>query len=55
MEIKGGKPYYGLKKEQRYIIQNALSELDQAGEWYLDRNTGVLYMCPLGKIEPDAV
>jgi len=31
------KPFYGL---------NLLSELDQPGEWYLDRHSGILYFYP---------
>lgn len=36
-------PPYGLKKGQPVFFQNALSELDQPGEWYLDKANGVLY------------
>lgn len=31
---------------QRFRATNALSELDQPGEWYLDRETGLLYLYP---------
>ena len=31
----------------RYYIDNALEELDQPGEWYLDRHTGELYYWPV--------
>lgn len=37
-------PPYGIKVGQRVIIQNALVELDQPGEWYLDTTTGMLYV-----------
>lgn len=37
---------YGIRKGQWYYIYNALSELDEPGEWYLDRNAGVLYFWP---------
>ena len=42
------KPYhtYGYRKDQRYYALNLLCELDQPGEWYLDRNQGVLYCYP---------
>ena len=40
---------YGYRKGQWFYAFNALSELDQPGEWYLDRETGVLYFWP-----PDA-
>ena len=31
---------------QRFQAVNVLSELDQPGEWYLDRDTGLLYFYP---------
>jgi hypothetical protein len=31
----------------RYIVENVLEGLDQPGEWYLNRKTGVLYYMPL--------
>ena len=34
---------YGFRKNQRFYFLNVLEELDQPGEWFLDRNTGVLY------------
>lgn len=37
---------YGIRKGQWYYIYNALSELDQPGEWYLDRENGLLYFWP---------
>jgi hypothetical protein len=40
-----GSPY-GLKAGQPVFFQNALAELDQPGEWYLDRAKGVLYFWP---------
>ncbi len=44
---------------QRYYVENALELLDQPGEWYLNRETGVLSYWPmpgekLGKEEVDA-
>ena len=33
-------------KGQRFNAVNVLSELDQPGEWYLDRDTGLLYFYP---------
>jgi len=39
-------PPYGLKKGQPIFFQNALAELDQPGEWYLDKANGVLYFWP---------
>ena len=37
---------YGYRKGQWYYIYNALAELDQPGEWYLDRENGTLYFWP---------
>ena len=34
-----------------YYVYNLLSELDNPGEWYLDRDTGRLYFYPPEKIE----
>lgn len=39
-------PTYGLKTGQPVFFQNALAELDQPGEWYLDKAKGVLYFWP---------
>ncbi|MCK5861697.1 MAG: right-handed parallel beta-helix repeat-containing protein [Candidatus Hydrogenedentes bacterium] len=42
------EPYhvYGYRKAQWYYAYNLLSELDTPGEWYLDRESGVLYFWP---------
>lgn len=37
---------YGYAKGRRYYAFNILEELDQPGEWYLDRKTGILYFWP---------
>lgn len=37
---------YGFRPGQRFFFQNVLEELDQPGEWYLDRNSGLLYFWP---------
>ena len=41
-------PYhnYGYRVGQWYYAYNLLSELDYPGEWYLDRETGILYFWP---------
>lgn len=46
-------PYhnYGYRKGQWFYAFNLLSELDQPGEWQLDRETGVLYFWPPGSID----
>ncbi len=37
---------YGFRKGQRFYYLNALEELDQPGEWFLDRKAGILYFWP---------
>ncbi len=43
-------PYhgYGYRKGKWYYAFNLLSELDRPGEWYADRETGMLYFWPPG-------
>lgn len=53
--IKQPGPKLGIKNGQRYFIQNALSELDQPGEWYLDRASGILYFWPPAPLNPGDV
>lgn len=47
-------PYhnYGYRKGQWYYAYNLLSELDSPGEWYLDRDEGVLYFWPPDDLSP---
>lgn len=42
--------YYGFKSGGRYYYFNVLDELDEPGEWYLDRTTGILYLYPTADI-----
>ena len=46
--IKTAPPYgmYSFRKGQRFYFLNVLEELDQPGEWFLDRKTGFLYFWP---------
>ena len=37
---------YGFRKGQRFNFLNILEELDQPGEWYIDRAAGRLYFWP---------
>jgi len=43
---------YGYRKGQRYYAVNLFRELDQPGEWYLDRRTGLAYWFPPDGVEP---
>lgn len=46
--VKTAPPHghYGFRKDQRFYFLNVLEELDQPGEWFLDRQSGVLYFWP---------
>jgi hypothetical protein len=48
------EPYhgYGYKDSLRYFGMNLFCEIDQPGEWYLDRGEGMLYWYPPQGIEP---
>lgn len=39
-------PKRGMRAGQRVRVQNALSELDQPGEWYVNRKASTLYFWP---------
>lgn len=43
LSIAGAGSPYGIRGGQRVLIENALSELDAPGEWYLQRSTGKLF------------
>jgi hypothetical protein len=51
--VKTAEPYgnYGFVKNQRFCFLNILEELDQPGEWFLDRESGKLYFWPPSAIE----
>jgi hypothetical protein len=42
---------YGYRKGQWYYAFNMLSELDEPGEWYIDREEGILYFWPPKSID----
>jgi len=46
-------PYhgYGYRKGQWYYAFNMLTELDAPGEWYVDRDAGILYFWPPASVE----
>jgi hypothetical protein len=51
--IKTSPPHgnYGFRTGGRFYFLNVLEELDEAGEWYLDRRSGILYFWPPAPIE----
>jgi hypothetical protein len=52
--VKTAAPYgmYSFRKGQRFYFLNLLEELDQPGEWFLDRTTGILYFWPPAPLTP---
>jgi hypothetical protein len=40
------KPGYGIMPGTPYYVLNLLEEIDSPGEWYLDRENGILYFWP---------
>ncbi len=42
---------YGFRNGQRFHFLNVLEELDQPGEWFLDRRSGRLYLWPPSPVE----
>ncbi len=46
LEVKPPYHGYGYRKGQWYYAFNLLCEIDQPGEWYLDRAKGILYCWP---------
>ena len=46
---------YGYKANVRWYALNLLEELDTPGEWYLDRDSGILYFWPPDEISGDDV
>lgn len=58
--VKTAPPHglYGFRKGQRFYFLNVLEELDQPGEWFLDRAAGKLYFWPpsdVGPLQGDSV
>lgn len=42
--------YGGIKSDKSYFLYNILEELDMPGEYYVDKNTGMMYVYPNGDI-----
>jgi len=55
--VKTAPPYgiYSFRKGQRFFFLNVLEELDQPGEWFLDRKEGLLYFWPPGDDASDVL
>lgn len=51
--IKTSPPHgnYGFRTGGRFYFLNILEELDEPGEWYLDRKSGILFFWPPAPIE----
>lgn len=51
--VKTAPPHglYGIRAGQRFCWLNILEELDQPGEWFLDRQSGTLYFWPPAPVE----
>jgi Right handed beta helix region len=43
---------FGYTKGQYFCGFNLLCEIDEPGEWYLDRKSGILYLLPPGDVAP---
>jgi len=56
-EIATAPPHgvYGYTAGKRYYALNLLEELDEPGEWFLDRKTGVLYFRPPASLDSGEV
>ncbi|HNU52622.1 MAG TPA: basic secretory protein-like protein [Verrucomicrobiota bacterium] len=51
LEIEPPYHHYGYRKGQWFYAYNLLAEIDQPGEWYLDRQAGILYFWPPAPLE----
>ena len=50
-----GPTAYGVKENKEFYAMNLLEELDVPGEWYIDRDTGILYLYPEGDIKKASI
>jgi len=55
--VRLAQPYhgYGYLPGARYYALNVLAELDEPGEWQLDRETGTIYFWPPNSLEPSSL
>jgi hypothetical protein len=45
-DVVGDQPGFGIGADQRFYLQNFLSELDSPGEYYIDRDNSKIYFWP---------
>jgi len=50
IEVEPPYHVYGYREGQWFYAYNLLAEIDEPGEWYLDRDAGVLYLYPTGDL-----
>ena len=51
IELEPPHHTYGYRKGQWFYAYNLLSEIDQPGEWYLDRESGILSFWPPNSLD----
>jgi hypothetical protein len=55
ISVKPPYHHYGYRIGQWFYALNILAELDEPGEWYIDRETGILYFWPPEPIRKGSV
>ena len=55
LTLTGPAPEFGLLVGQRVFIQNALSSLDQPGDYYVDTQNALVYFWPPAPLQPGDV
>jgi hypothetical protein len=45
-DVMQGRDATGIDHRSRFFIENVFEELDSPGEWYLDKEKGILYVIP---------
>lgn len=45
-DIMQGQAAIGIDHRSKFFIENVFEEFDSPGEWYLDKETGILYVIP---------
>jgi len=55
MDLAGAPAQYGTAADHPYYAYNLLEEIDEPGEYYVDRSDGVLYLWPPGSLASAAI